>query len=107
MNWTYRRRETRRAGENRPCGGYILTVNVGSSSVRLANYVSQPAALHPRGQMYLGAYLAVLGGADTILFGGGVGDNAPSVRSLILTEFSWAGLLVDHPVNTGTIGREA
>lgn len=41
---------------------------------------------------YLGAYLAVLGGADAILFGGGIGENAPAIRAQILDHFDWAGI---------------
>jgi len=36
-----------------------------------------------RARKYLGAYLTVLGGADAILFGGGVGENAAAVRAVI------------------------
>jgi len=37
-----------------------------------------------RARKYIGAYLAVLGGVDAILFGGGVGENAPEIRARIL-----------------------
>ena len=33
-----------------------------------------------RVRKYLGAYLAVLEGADAIVFGGGIGENAPEIR---------------------------
>lgn len=36
-----------------------------------------------RARKYIGAYLMVLEGADAILFGGGVGENAPEVRARI------------------------
>jgi len=48
-----------------------------------------------RARKYLGAYLAVLGGADAIVFGGGVGENAPAVRARILENMAWAGLKLD------------
>jgi acetate kinase len=44
---------------------------------------------------YIGAYLAVLGGADAILFGGGIGENAPLVRSLVIDHLDWAGIRLD------------
>lgn len=34
---------------------------------------------------YIGAYLMVLGGADGIVFGGGVGEHMPQVRDRVLT----------------------
>ncbi len=37
-----------------------------------------------RAKKYIGAYLAALGGADAVLFGGGVGENSPVIRARIL-----------------------
>ena len=34
-------------------------------------------------QKYLGSYWAVLGGADAIIFGGGIGEGAPKIRAQI------------------------
>ena len=34
-----------------------------------------------RARKYIGAYLAALGGADAIVFAGGIGENAPEVRA--------------------------
>lgn len=59
-----------------------------------------------RARKYIGAYLAVLGGADAILFGGGVGENAAAVRADILEGLDWAGIRLDVAANTATIGRE-
>ncbi|MEK6662707.1 MAG: acetate/propionate family kinase [Pseudomonadota bacterium] len=59
-----------------------------------------------RARKYLGAYLAVLGGADAILFGGGVGENAAAVRGGILEGLEWAGIHLDTAVNLATTGRE-
>src|SRR5262249_8946663 len=36
-----------------------------------------------RVRKYIGAYLAVLGGADAVVFGGGIGENAAEVRARI------------------------
>jgi acetate kinase len=52
-----------------------------------------------RARKYLGAYLAVLGGADAILFGGGVGENAPLIRARILSGLEWAGIQLDTVKN--------
>ena len=55
---------------------------------------------------YLGAYIAVLQGADAILFGGGVGENAPRVRANVLEDLKWLGIVIDTNANSVTIGTE-
>ncbi len=60
-----------------------------------------------RARKYLGGYLAVLGGADAILFGGGVGENAPAIREMILADMDWAGVTLDRAKNRAAVGREA
>jgi acetate kinase len=57
-----------------------------------------------RARKYLGAYLAVLGGAEAILFGGGVGENVPVVREKILAGMEWCGIEVDSEKNYGSGG---
>jgi acetate kinase len=57
-----------------------------------------------RARKYLGAYLAVLGGADAIIFGGGVGENVPEVREKILTGMQWCGIEVDLKRNRDSSG---
>lgn len=52
-----------------------------------------------RARQYIGAYLAVLGGADAILFGGGVGEHAAPVRAQILAGLEWAGIHLDTEAN--------
>ena len=49
-----------------------------------------------RARKYMGAYLAVLGGADAIVFGGGIGENAPEVRKRICRNMEWCGMNL-HP----------
>jgi acetate kinase len=48
---------------------------------------------------YIGAYLAILGSADAIVFGGGIGENMPEVRARICQGFEWAGLQLDAQAN--------
>lgn len=58
-----------------------------------------------RARKIIGAYAAVLGGLDAIVFGGGVGENAAEVRDRILEPLGWLGLDLDrsrnaaHPVD--------
>ncbi|MCF6282064.1 MAG: acetate/propionate family kinase [Candidatus Polarisedimenticolaceae bacterium] len=59
-----------------------------------------------RVRKYIGAYLAVLGGVDAILFGGGVGENSPQVRMKILQGMEWLGVELDLASNDNTTGKE-
>lgn len=52
-----------------------------------------------RARKYLGAYLATLGGADAVVFGGGIGERAPDIRSRICQGMDWCGLSLDCPRN--------
>jgi len=60
-----------------------------------------------RARKYIGAYLAVLGGCDGIVFGGGVGEHVPAVRQRILTDMAWAGIEIDSAANDAARGQEA
>ena len=57
-----------------------------------------------RARKYLGAYLAVLGGADAIVFGGGIGENAPEVRKRICRDMEWCGLRIKADLNHTAVG---
>lgn len=60
-----------------------------------------------RVRKYIGAYLAALGGADAIVFTGGIGENAAEVRARICQGMEWCGLHLNENVNaTLTGGRE-
>jgi acetate kinase len=48
---------------------------------------------------YVGAYLAVLEGAEAIVFTGGIGENAPEIRRRVCEGFGWAGLTLDPARN--------
>jgi acetate kinase len=59
-----------------------------------------------RAQKYVGAYLAAMGGAEAIVFTGGIGENSPDVRARICGCMEWAGLFLDAQKNQETVGRE-
>ncbi len=59
-----------------------------------------------RVKKYIGAYAAALGGVDVIIFGGGVGENAPQIRRMILNSMEWCGISLDQHANAETIGKE-
>ena len=57
-----------------------------------------------RARKYIGAYLATLGGADAIVFAGGVGENAAEVRTEICRGLEWAGVELDEAANARMVG---
>ena len=48
---------------------------------------------------YIGAYTAVLGGVDVIVFTGGVGENQIATREAICKQFSYLGVTFDAEAN--------
>jgi acetate kinase len=60
-----------------------------------------------RVRKYVGAYLAVLGGADAIVFGGGIGEHAHAIRARICESLSWCGLKLDVEANRAAAGIES
>lgn len=52
-----------------------------------------------RARKTLGAYLAVLGRADAVLFGGGIGEHMPPIRAAILEGLEMLGLELDRSAN--------
>ena len=48
---------------------------------------------------YAGAYWAVLGGADAIVFTGGIGENSPEIRRRVADGLAWTGLEMDERRN--------
>ena len=55
----------------------------------------------------IGAYLAALGGAEAVIFGGGIGENAAAVRARICAGMAWCGLILDPERNAAALGSEA
>lgn len=60
-----------------------------------------------RVRKYIGAYLAVLGGCDGLVFGGGVGEHVAGVRERILAGMQWAGIELDAAANQAAHGTQA
>ena len=48
---------------------------------------------------YVGAYLAVLGGVEAIIFTGGIGENSPEIRRRVCAGLTWAGVELDDNRN--------
>lgn len=53
----------------------------------------------------VGAYLAALGGAEAIVFGGGIGEDEPMVRARVCRALRWAGAELDEEENKKSIFR--
>lgn len=60
-----------------------------------------------RARKYLGAYLAVLGGADAVVFGGGIGEHLPEARRRVCERMDWCGLDIDLARNERATGGDA
>lgn len=56
---------------------------------------------------YIGAYAAVMGGVDVILFTGGVGENQSDCREIVCTGLEYMGVEIDKAVNDTVHGDEA
>jgi acetate kinase len=54
----------------------------------------------------VGGYLAALGGADAVIFGGGIAENTPFVRQRIGEGLRWCGLEIDPRKNRTLIDIE-
>lgn len=96
---------------NKRCG--LLGVSGTSADTReLREQLDDPRvnlALHMfcyRVRKCIGAYLAVLGGAEAIVFGGGIGENTAIVRERICEQLGWCGVVLDRKQNNETIDRE-
>jgi acetate kinase len=60
-----------------------------------------------RVRKYLGAYLAVLGGLDGIVFGGGIGEHSPRIRAACLAGLAGLGIELDPAANEAALGGDA
>jgi acetate kinase len=59
---------------------------------------------------WIGAFAAALGGLDTLIFAGGIGENAPPVRARICDGLGFLGIELDdkrNATNEGVISKTA
>ncbi|MBE5753985.1 MAG: acetate kinase [Clostridiales bacterium] len=52
-----------------------------------------------RVKKYVGSYIAVLGGADAIVFTGGIGEHSPRIRRLVMEGMEFCGAKFDEEKN--------
>ncbi len=72
----------------------------GNARARLALDVYTTSVRH-----YLGAYLVELGGADAVVFTGGIGENSASVRAAICRNLDALGIVLDAAKNEAATGE--
>ena len=58
-----------------------------------------------RVRKYVGAYLAAMGGADALVFTGGIGENSAEVRARVCEGLGWMGVGLDDARNVEHTGR--
>ncbi len=56
---------------------------------------------------YVGAFFAVLNGADALIFSGGIGENSPEIRARVCLGLGALGIVLDPSANEACIGAEA
>lgn len=93
-------RESGLLGLSRRTGDMRVLLAAGDEAAKLAVEI-----YCYRAKKYIGAYLAALGGADGILFGGGVGENAPEIRARICHGLEPLGIAIDASANQGARGE--
>jgi acetate kinase len=59
-----------------------------------------------RVRKYIGAYAAALGGIDTLVFTGGIGEHSDSMRARICRNLDFLGLHLDDQRNQNATGKE-
>jgi acetate kinase len=50
---------------------------------------------------WIGGFAAALGGLETLVFAGGIGEHAPTVRTSICDGLDFLGVQLDEPLNRG------
>ena len=71
-----------------------------SSDVRAAEAVE---LFCYQAKKWIGAYAAALGGLDTLVFSGGIGENAPTVRKRIIENLGFLGIELDETPNLSAL----
>lgn len=77
-----------------------LAAQAGDGNAKLALDVFVAAVRH-----YLGSYLLLLGGADAIVFTGGIGENSVAMRDAVCSDLNWFGIHVDAAKNKSAKGE--
>jgi len=82
------------SGTGRDLRDIEAAAQIGDRRSRLALDVFVASVRH-----YLGAYLLLLGGAEAIVFTGGIGENSVTMRAAICANLEWFGIHLDPEAN--------
>jgi len=52
---------------------------------------------------YIGAYIAIMGGLDVVIFTGGIGENSINIRKKVCEDLEWFGIELDEERNQSKI----
>ena len=91
----------------------LLGVSGISLDTRILRKRNEPAARQAidifayKVRLYVGAYLAVLGKTEVVIFGGGIGENTPEVRNNVLDGLEGWAFVVDQQSNPKTMAGDA
>jgi acetate kinase len=91
------------AGLSDTCGDVRdleAAIAAGSAAAQLALDVFVAAVRH-----YLGAYLVELGGADVVVFTGGIGENGVAIRAAVCQGLATLGIELDSQANAVAKGE--
>jgi acetate kinase len=88
------------SGVSSDCREVQAAADAGHAQARLALEVFVEAV-----RQYIGAYMAVLNGADAVVFTGGIGQHAAGLRGEVLKDFDYAGLMPDTVKNASARGE--
>ena len=61
-----------------------------------------PALFCYRIKQTIGAYAATLGGLDTLVFSGGIGEKSPAIRERICADLAVLGINIDDALNASS-----
>lgn len=92
---------------NKKCGVFGVSDNLSSDLRDLTAAMEQGnekaklalEMLAYRVKKYVGSYIAVLGGADAIVFTGGIGEHSPLIRGWVMEGMEFAGAKFDEKKN--------
>lgn len=80
----------------------VGAMNEGNERAALACHM-----LHYQIKKYIGAYTAVMGGIDAVIFTGGMGENSDFLREEVCEGLECFGIKLDPAKNKGMRGQEA
>lgn len=90
-----------------------LSGTTGDMKTLLERRANDPAARFAvdaftyRVRKYIGAYAAALGGIDTLVFTGAIGERSAAIRKEIVSPLRYLGLSIDSRKNAGANGERA